>query len=70
MCLRHNDTARSYTPSPRVEIKFSDRAGNRTRATGLESRDSFENATETDLTIGILGPGITQEMNLFVLEGG
>ena len=36
------------TPNPRIEIKISDPAGNRTQATRLEDRESTNQATETD----------------------
>ena len=35
-------------PIPRIEIKIPDPAGNRTRAAGLEGRDSTDHATATD----------------------
>ena len=37
-----------YTTSPGIEIKISDPVGSRTRAAGLEDRDSTDNATATD----------------------
>ena len=40
----HN-TDKGHTPSPRIEIIVSDPAGNRTRAPGLEGRDSTDYAT-------------------------
>ena len=36
------------TPNSRTEIKIPDPVGNRTRAAGLESRDSTDHATATD----------------------
>ena len=35
-------------PNPRTEIKIPDPAGNRTRAAGLQGRDSTDHATATD----------------------
>ena len=57
MCGQYNDRATSGdnteqntkdTPSPRIEIKISEPAGNRTRAAELEGRDSTDHATATD----------------------
>ena len=39
---------KGYTPNPMIEIKIPDPAGNRTRAAGLEGRDSTDHATTTD----------------------
>ena len=39
-----------HTPNPRIGIKIPDPAGNRTRAAGLEGRDSTDHATATDMT--------------------
>ena len=36
------------TPSSRIEIKISDPVGNRTRAYGLDGRDSTDHGTATD----------------------
>ena len=43
------NTNKGHTPNPRREIKIPDPAGNRTRAAGLEGRDSTVHATTTDL---------------------
>ena len=59
MCGQHNvrasandstgqNTDKGHTPNPRIEIKIPDPAGNRTRAAGLEGRDSSDHATATD----------------------
>ena len=59
MCGQHNVRAsaedntgqnidKGHTPNPRTEIKIPDPAGNRTRAAGLEGRDSTNHATATD----------------------
>ena len=59
MCGQHNvrappETTQDRTqtnkthPSSRTEIKIPDLAGNRTRAAGLEGRDSTDHATATD----------------------
>ena len=59
MCGQHNARAsaednigqnkdREHIPNPRTEIKIPDPAGNRTRAAGLEGRDSTDHATATD----------------------
>ena len=56
MCGQHNvrasaedntgqNTDKVHTPNPRTEIKIPDPAGNRTRAAGLEGRDSTDHAT-------------------------
>ena len=42
------NTEKGHTPNPRTEIKIPDAAGNRTRAAGLEGRDSTDHATATD----------------------
>ena len=58
MCGQHNDRAsaedntgqnsdKGDTPNPRTEIKIPHPAGNRTRAAGLEGRDSTDHATAT-----------------------
>ena len=39
---------KGHTASPRIEMKIIDPAGSRTRAAGLEGRDSTEHATATD----------------------
>ena len=41
------NTDKGHTPNPRKEIKIPDPAGNRTRAVGLEDRDSTDHATAT-----------------------
>ena len=58
MCAQHNvraiavgNTDRGHTPCPRKEIKFPDPAGNRIRAAGLESRDSTDLATTSDIRV-------------------
>ena len=59
MCGQHNARATSryitgqnrdkgHTPNPRIEIKISNPAGNRTRTAGLEDRDSTDHARSTD----------------------
>ena len=59
MCGQHNvgasaedntgqNTDKGHTPNPRTDIKIPDPAGNRTRAAGLEGRDSTEHSTATD----------------------
>ena len=53
MCGQHNVRASAEdntkdTPNPRTEIKMPDPAGNRTRAAGLEGRDSTDHAKATD----------------------
>ena len=56
MCVQHNvrvtardntgqNTDEGHSPSPRIEIKISDPAGNQTLATGLEDRDSTGHVT-------------------------
>ena len=42
------NTDKRHTSNPRTEIKIPDTAGNRTRAAGLEGRDSTDYATATD----------------------
>ena len=58
MCGQHNvrATARDNagqnikdTSSPKIEIKISDPAENRTLATGLKGRDSTDHATAMDI---------------------
>ena len=39
------------TPSPRLQIKISDPAGDRTLAAGLEGMDSTDHATATDINV-------------------
>ena len=59
MCGQHNvrasaedntgqDTDKRRTPNFKTENKFPDPAGNRTRAAGLEGRESTDHATATD----------------------
>ena len=43
------NSVKGHTPYPRTEIKIPDPAGNRTRATGLEGRDSTDHARATDI---------------------
>ena len=38
-----------HTPNPRTENKTPEPTGNRTRAAGLEGRDSTDHATTTDI---------------------
>ena len=56
MCDQHNgrasaedntgqNTDKGHTPNPRISIKIPDPARNRTRAAGLEDRDSTDYAT-------------------------
>ena len=58
MCGQHNvrasaedstgqKTDKGHTPNPRIGIKIPDPAENRTRAAGLEGRDSTDHATAT-----------------------
>ena len=65
MCGQHNvrasagdsigqNTDKGHTPNPRIGIKISDPAGNRTRAAGLEGRDSTDHATATDKFLFLL----------------
>ena len=42
------NTDKGHTPNPRTEIKIPDPAGNRTRASGLEGRDSIDHTMATD----------------------
>ena len=42
------NTDKEQIPNPKIEIKIPDPAGNRTRAAGLEGRDSTDHATATD----------------------
>ena len=42
---------KGHTPNPRIGIKIPDPAGNRTRAAGLEGRDSTDHTTATDHNI-------------------
>ena len=62
MCGQHNvrasaedntgqNTDEEHTPNPRTEIKILDPAGTRTRAAGLEGRNSTEHATATDMLL-------------------
>ena len=59
MCGQHNvrtsaedntgqNTDKGHTPNPWIRIKIPDPAGNRTRAVGLEGRDSTDHAMATD----------------------
>ena len=59
MCGQHNarasagdstgqNTDKGHTPNLRIGIKTPDPTGNRTRAAGLEGRDSSDDATATD----------------------
>ena len=59
MCSEHNfrasaedntgqNTDKEHTPNPRTEIKIPDPSGIRTRAAGLEGRNSIDHATATD----------------------
>ena len=45
---KQDRTQRTHTLKPRTEIKIPDLAGNRTRAAGLEGRDSTDHTTATD----------------------
>ena len=49
--ITQDRTQRTHTHNPRTEIKIPDPAGNRTRAAGLEGRDSTGHATATDIII-------------------
>ena len=60
MCGQHNvrasavdntgqNTDKGHTSNSRTDVKISDPAGNRTRAAGLEGRDSTDHAAATDL---------------------
>ena len=62
MCGEHNaedntgqNTDKGHTPNPTTEIKILDPTGNRTRAAGLEGRDSTDHATATDSLLYIRG---------------
>ena len=59
MCGQHNvrasagdnmgqNTKDTHTPNPRTEIKIPDHTVNRTRAAGLEGRDSTDHAMAMD----------------------
>ena len=48
---QHRTKHKGHTPSPRIEIKIHNPAGNRTRATGLEGRGSTDHATATDFMV-------------------
>ena len=59
MCGQHNvrasaedntgqNTDKGHRPNPRTEIKIPDLAGNRTRAAGLESRDSTDHVPKPE----------------------
>ena len=43
------NTDKGHRPNPRIGIKIADPAGNRTRAAGLNGRDSSDHATATDM---------------------
>ena len=43
-----DNTDKGHTPNPRTETKIPDPAETRTRAAGLEDRDSTDHATATD----------------------
>ena len=45
---QHRIEHKEYTPNLRTEIKIPDPAGNRTRAAGLEGRDSTDHVTVMD----------------------
>ena len=47
--IHKTEHRQGHTPSPRIEIRIPDSAGNRTRAAGLESRDSTDHATPKDI---------------------
>ena len=47
---QHRTEHKGLTPNPRTEIKIPHPAGNRTRAAGLEGRNSTDHATVTDST--------------------
>ena len=60
MCSQHNvrasagdstgqNTGKGHTPNPKIGILIPDPAGNRTRAAGLEGRDSTDHAMATDV---------------------
>ena len=49
MCGRQHKTEhKGHTPYPRTEIKVPDPARNRTRAAGLEGRDTTDHAMATE----------------------
>ena len=55
MCGQHNarasaedNTDKGHIPNPRIEVKIPNPTGNRTRAAGLEGRDSTDHAMGTD----------------------
>ena len=65
MCDQHNvrasagdntgqNTDEGHIPNPRIGIKIPDPAGNRTRAAGLEGRDSTDHATATNNFFSLL----------------
>ena len=45
------NTDKRHTSSPRIEIRIPDPAGNRTRAAGLEGRESTDHFTVTDKSL-------------------
>ena len=45
------NTYKEHTPNPRIEIEITDPPGNRTRAAGLEGRDSTDHATAIIFTM-------------------
>ena len=73
MCGQHNvrasaednpgqNTDKEQIPNPRIEIKIPDPAGNRTRASELESRDSTDHASVTD---GVILLQLVLQLDLF-----
>ena len=65
MCGQHNvrasagdstgqNTDKEHTSNPRIGIKIPDPAGNRTRAAGVEGRESTDHATATDSILDTL----------------
>ena len=52
------NTDKGHTPNPRIGIKILDPAGNRTRAAGLEVRNSTAHATATVLYMDIINRNI------------
>ena len=75
MCGQHNvrgpagdstgeNTDKGHTPNPGIGIKIPDPAGNRTRAAGLQGRDSTDHATATDFEKSIVQINILGSMLL------
>ena len=74
MCGQHNvrssagdntghNKDKGHTPNPRREIKIPDPAGNRTRAAGLEGRDSTDHVIKLGVCF-LNGPRETYFVNV------